>query len=115
MVSSVMIFCFTGTDSVLMRPRSRCGSPGYMAPEVQRQEAYGTAVDIWSAGVVLCKMLTREMPFDSYDDLQVVRNLDFSLPHWKHVPDEARHLVSRMLEYDPQKRITAPQILGKFS
>jgi serine/threonine protein kinase len=86
-----------------------------MAPEVQRQEAYGTAVDIWSAGVVLCKMLTREMPFDSYDDLQVVRNLDFSLPHWKHVPDEARHLVSRMLEYDPQKRITAPQILGKFS
>ena len=95
-----------------MRPRSRCGSPGYMAPEVLRKDAYGTAVDIWSAGVVLCKMLTWKIPFDLPYDVQSVRKLDLSLPHWKHVPPQAKHLVSRMLEHDPQKRITAAEILG---
>jgi serine/threonine protein kinase len=31
---------------------SRCGSPGYIAPEILRKEQYGRKVDVFSAGVI---------------------------------------------------------------
>ena len=32
--------------------KSYCGTPGYMAPEVLTNQAYGPAVDMWSLGVI---------------------------------------------------------------
>jgi serine/threonine protein kinase len=40
------------------RYHTRVGKPGYWAPEVNRGEAYGTRADIWSLGVVLCRIMT---------------------------------------------------------
>jgi serine/threonine protein kinase len=31
----------------------RCGSPGYVAPEILDKHAYGPQVDIFSAGIIL--------------------------------------------------------------
>lgn len=41
----------------------RCGSPGYMAPEVLLHESYDGKVDVFSAGVVLFMCLCGRMPF----------------------------------------------------
>ncbi|OQR95612.1 hypothetical protein THRCLA_07720 [Thraustotheca clavata] len=45
----------------------RCGSFGYMAPEMQQNKIYGSGVDVWSLGVVAYNLLTMKMPeFDEY-------------------------------------------------
>lgn len=34
----------------------RCGSPGYIAPEILNNLGYGTQADVFSAGIILCVM-----------------------------------------------------------
>merc|ERR1719210_2406929 len=41
----------------------RCGSPGYVAPEVCLGMQYDVKVDVFGAGVILYLTLSREMPF----------------------------------------------------
>ncbi|CAK0904194.1 unnamed protein product [Prorocentrum cordatum] len=53
------------SDSVQMA--RRCGSPGYVAPEVCVGTPYGLNVDVFGAGVVLFFMLSKDMPFVSRD------------------------------------------------
>lgn len=49
--------------STLTRVGSTMGTPGYMAPEYFREGTVDHRADIFSAGVVLYEMLTRERPF----------------------------------------------------
>eukprot|EP00930_Biecheleria_cincta_P016959 TRINITY_DN13615_c0_g3_i1.p1 TRINITY_DN13615_c0_g3~~TRINITY_DN13615_c0_g3_i1.p1 ORF type:complete len:864 (+),score=197.52 TRINITY_DN13615_c0_g3_i1:42-2633(+) len=45
------------------------GTPHYMAPEVMRGHGYGTAVDLWSLGVMLFEFVCGYLPFaDDLDD-----------------------------------------------
>lgn len=53
----------------------RCGTPGYVAPEVLADKKYGTKVDAFSAGVIMFIILTGTAPFKgkSYDEI-VIKN-----------------------------------------
>ncbi|KAJ0176526.1 hypothetical protein K1T71_007705 [Dendrolimus kikuchii] len=44
------------------RTTTLCGTLKYMAPEVLSREPYSHAVDWWSLGVIVCRMLTNEYP-----------------------------------------------------
>lgn len=48
-------------------PNKRCGTFGYMAPEVFDQQLYAFGADIWSTGVVLFYLFTKSFPFGSRD------------------------------------------------
>ena len=43
----------------------KCGSPGYMAPEILRGESYDYKIDIFSTGVVMYVLLHGYLPFES--------------------------------------------------
>lgn len=42
---------------------SRCGTPGYVAPEVLRDETYDFKIDIFSVGCLMYVLLAGRSPF----------------------------------------------------
>eukprot|EP01090_Pellita_catalonica_P023162 TRINITY_DN933_c0_g1_i2.p1 TRINITY_DN933_c0_g1~~TRINITY_DN933_c0_g1_i2.p1 ORF type:complete len:201 (+),score=32.17 TRINITY_DN933_c0_g1_i2:395-997(+) len=63
-------FVVMSSDGAKTRP-SRTGTRGFRAPEVLMKSLYqSTALDVWSAGVILLSMLSDRYPFfSSPDDL----------------------------------------------
>jgi len=98
-----------------------CGTPEYVAPEVLRAKkekhiGYGAECDIWSLGVILYIMLCGYPPFyeDSMPELfRLITKAKYSFPspEWDDISDDAKDLIRRMLQRDPEKRITAAQCL----
>ncbi|EJD54596.1 Pkinase-domain-containing protein [Auricularia subglabra TFB-10046 SS5] len=93
--------------------KTSCGSPNYAAPEVIRGALYeGPEIDVWSCGVVLFVMLCGRLPFEDDDINQLFTKITsghFLIPN--HVSPDARYLLHGMLNTDPLKRLTIPDIL----
>jgi len=98
----------------------RCGTTGYWAPEQLEQRPYGTAVDLWAAGVVLFILLSGYHPFDpdgeaTADEVRAAMlagRYDFDAPEWRNVSRQAKGLVRSLLELDPDKRCTAADLVN---
>ena len=101
--------------------QTSCGSPCYAAPELVISEgAYvGSAVDIWSCGVILYAMLAGYLPFDDDpanpdgDNINLlyryIVNTPLSFPDY--ISPEARDLLSIMLQPDPQRRADLSSVM----
>lgn len=92
--------------------RTSCGSPHYAAPELLRHQFYkGSAVDIWSMGVILFAMLAGRLPFDDEDMnvmLSKAKRAEYKMP--LHFTKEAKDLIRRILVDQPAHRITMKQM-----
>lgn len=51
------------------------GSPLYMPPEIVRQDKYDQKVDIWSAGILTCILLSGVPPFMGDSKEEVYTNI----------------------------------------
>eukprot|EP00271_Cylindrocystis_brebissonii_P017027 TRINITY_DN424_c0_g4_i1.p1 TRINITY_DN424_c0_g4~~TRINITY_DN424_c0_g4_i1.p1 ORF type:complete len:531 (+),score=151.49 TRINITY_DN424_c0_g4_i1:1315-2907(+) len=110
-----------------------CGSPMYMAPEVVRWRPtpkqvahlqkkpppYGPECDIWSTGVIAYALLTGYPPFyaasHSPKDIYAATlrgNPNFTSHPWPFISWQAKELVQKMLDPDPQKRPTVIEALN---
>eukprot|EP01117_Protostelium_nocturnum_P018835 TRINITY_DN795_c0_g1_i1.p1 TRINITY_DN795_c0_g1~~TRINITY_DN795_c0_g1_i1.p1 ORF type:complete len:282 (-),score=47.52 TRINITY_DN795_c0_g1_i1:147-992(-) len=96
-----------------------CGSREYAAPEVTWSDDSfsATAADVWSFGITLFCMLYGCFPF-SYDakEYQKIRESGrFPSPHFpssSKVSEEARNLITMMLDVNPQTRITLDGVMN---
>ena len=83
------------------------GTPYYIAPEVLSGN-YGKECDIWSLGVCVYQLLTGQMPFDGDSQQEVfgkIKSGKFHMP--KMLSSQCKDLIHKMIEVDPNKRISA--------
>ncbi|KAK0733644.1 hypothetical protein B0T26DRAFT_30934 [Lasiosphaeria miniovina] len=92
--------------------KTACGSPHYAAPELLRHQPYkGSAVDIWSMGVILFAMLAGRLPFDEKSlELMATKAVrgEFEMP--PGLTREAKDLIRRIIVTQPSHRITMKQM-----
>ena len=89
-----------------------CGTPIYLAPEIINGQGHDEKVDIWCIGVLLFELLTGKVPFQGNNVDQVkynIRSLKISWP--REMDRDGADLISRILKYNPNERISLEQML----
>ncbi|CUM64032.1 uncharacterized protein PRCAT00001620001 [Priceomyces carsonii] len=97
--------------------KTPCGTVGYTAPEIVRDERYSKEVDMWAIGCVLYTLLCGFPPFydESIETLteKVARGeYTFLSPWWDEISQGAKHCVSKLLTVDPGRRYTIDDLLN---
>lgn len=92
----------------------RCGSPGYVAPEVCLGAPYSYKVDMFGVGVVLYFILSKDMPFSSSDQdtattmrRTVKCSLHLHRPPWDSMTNRLRNVLRQLICKDQADRLSA--------
>ncbi|TGJ84523.1 hypothetical protein E0Z10_g4245 [Xylaria hypoxylon] len=101
-------------DKQTMTP---CGTVGYTAPEIVKDERYSKSVDMWALGCVLYTLLCGFPPF--YDEsIEILTEkvakgqFTFLSPWWDDISKSAQDLIGHLLTVDPDKRYTIKEFLS---
>jgi serine/threonine protein kinase len=95
--------------------RDVCGSRGYLAPEIYAKEPYGVAVDMFSFGVLLFRVLSSEKPWPA-DPSNITKEATIQLRYridrrqWLLVSEPCKDLIRQTLSY-AENRISASDAL----
>ncbi|KAI1893550.1 hypothetical protein AGOR_G00124880 [Albula goreensis] len=104
---------FEGSDALLS---STAGTPAFMAPETLTDDYQifsGKALDVWAMGVTLYCFVFGKCPFIDEYILALhnkIRNKHVVFPETPTISEDLKDLVLRMLEKDPEQRMTIPDI-----
>ncbi|CAD8067099.1 unnamed protein product [Paramecium primaurelia] len=101
---------YTESDLII----TKCGTPGYVAPEILEDKKYNEKVDVFSAGIILYILLSGQAPFygNSLDEI-MEKNRDCQI-NFKdlQVSEDALDLLKKSLEPNPECRISSLEALS---
>ena len=108
-----------GTAKIFEKNRAEnlvIGSSYYMAPEIFKQR-YNEKCDTWSVGVILYMTLVGAAPFDGKTDDDIIRKIKIgtynkSDARYVEHSEEVKDLVSKLLEKNITKRLSAKEALN---
>jgi calcium/calmodulin-dependent protein kinase I len=86
-----------------------------MAPEILKEERYGSKVDIWSLGVLTYKLVFGVYPFvapNCRDLYEVIKRGTIIFPATQSVTPESLDFITRCLTLHPSDRPSAEALLG---
>mmetsp|Transcript_1408 Transcript_1408/g.1406 ORF Transcript_1408/g.1406 Transcript_1408/m.1406 type:complete len:576 (+) Transcript_1408:199-1926(+) len=97
--------------------KTPCGTVGYTAPEIVRDERYSKEVDMWAIGCVLYTLLCGFPPFyderiETLTEKVAKGEYTFLSPWWDEISKEAKNCVSRLLTVDPLRRYSIDDFLN---
>ena len=95
--------------------REKFGTPYYIAPEVLKR-SYNEKCDVWSAGVNMYILLCGYPPFGGHSDEQILKKVSvgrftFPSPEWDAISYEAKDLITKMLTFDTDRRLSAREAI----
>ncbi|CAD8057116.1 unnamed protein product [Paramecium sonneborni] len=93
---------------------TRCGSVGYVAPEVLQDKKYILNIDIYSLGIIFYILITQKHPFEDLDNnKKILKNyngkVDFTEIQCSQI---LLDLIKKCLELDFTKRSSCKEILS---
>jgi len=95
---------------------TRCGTPSYTAPEVIRGEKYGEKADVYSFGIIMWQVLTRNQPFAGRNFMGV--SLDVLEGKRPQIPQECpkafKKTMKRCWHAEAAKRPSMEEVLTFF-
>mmetsp|Transcript_60057 Transcript_60057/g.127210 ORF Transcript_60057/g.127210 Transcript_60057/m.127210 type:complete len:341 (+) Transcript_60057:199-1221(+) len=97
-------------------PNSRrdtfCGTLDYLPPEMVHSKKYCHNVDVWGLGVLLYEFLVGKPPFEDTTDKGTYLKIKTCTPVFPDgITKEAKDLITKLLDKDPQKRLTLEGVL----
>lgn len=88
------------------------GTPYYISPEMFSEGEYGTKTDLWSLGVSIYYLLTRDRPFKGKDKDDLKENIiSGPLPDFSILPEKFQPIVKGLLNRDEYKRFTCGDVI----
>jgi len=104
---------FDGSDDLLS---SSAGTPAFAAPEVldpSTKTYSGRALDVWALGCTLYAFVYGRLPYTADTVLAVHEQIRTQPVQWPVEPETSPqlvHLLHRLLDKDPDTRITLPAV-----